>query len=128
MMGMEYLREVLKRELTDELKEYIDTQIRCELQILRADIVEYNNQDEIAIDTVEMNIDDYEMEITLKECLDKLGKTQTWLCEQAKISRSTLAYILNKPQSASLLNIFKIATVLGVPIEHFIKFATNKDK
>lgn len=67
-------------------------------------------------------IDEYVVKSKLEKILDERKLSRTWLREKTNISKSTMSYILNNPDTVSLKNAFKIAKVLGVTVEEVFDF------
>ena len=58
----------------------------------------------------------------LKDILDNISMSQTYLCRYTGINRSTMSYILSNTDSMSLKNAFKISKFLKIPIEDIFDF------
>jgi DNA-binding XRE family transcriptional regulator len=63
---------------------------------------------------------------TLSVYLQENGISQTWLSERTGINRVTLANLIAKPSSVSLINAYKISMAVNKPIESlfpiFVKY------
>lgn len=64
----------------------------------------------------------YKIKSNVGEILLKEGKTQTWLAQKTNIPKSTLYGIINNTNAITLENSYKIALVLGRPIEEVFEY------
>ena len=66
--------------------------------------------------------DNYNITTTLGQYLKANGISKTWLSTQSGVNRVTLTNLINKPNTVTLLNAYKICSVLGEPVDKMFPF------